>query len=934
MTDGESPPMAARFRPSASADTDVLPTGTVTFAFTDIEGSTTRWERNRVAMQEALRRHNAILRAAIEQHGGRVFKTVGDAFCAAFVRPDDAVAAMAAAQQTLVAEDFSGIDGLRVRAAIHTGLADERDGDYFGPAVNRVARLIAIGHGGQILISGVTRDLARDSLPDGATLVDLGSHRLQDLTEPEHVWQLSIAGLPVDFPPLRSLDTLPNNLPIQRSTFVGREHDVADVKELLERHRLLTLVGSGGVGKTRLAIQAGAEMLDQYTDGVWFVDFAPISDPELVASVVALALGMSQQQGRRVDESIPAWLRRKKLLLIFDNCEHVLEPAAALADAILATAQDVRILATSRQGLDISGEAVHRLPSLPVPAEAAALKVDEALRYGAIVLFVDRAKSADTRFTLTDNTAPIVAEICRRLDGIPLAIELAAARVKVLSVPHLAQRLNERFKILTGGTRSALPRQKTLTATIDWSYDLLTPQEQLLFGRLGVFAGGFGLDAATKVCSGDGVDEIQIFDLLASLTEKSLVVADTSGEQERYRLLESTTAYALEKLSASGDRERFARRHAEYFRELAEAADERYDSTSTFAWFDAVTLELDNYRAVLEWALKRENDAVLGGVIAGALERFWFPASLEAEGRYWIELALARVSEADHTEIVARLHLAQAQFLSGKRCYEAAERAAQLYESVGDARGAAHAQLVRGFALLEMNRLDEAREPIAQALAASRACGDAWNVAQSLRGLAWVEWNRGDLAAGRELYAQALAGMKDLEDFVGASQVLGGMSQLEFAAGDPQQALRLTNETLKLAPLEKRGKAKFTGGAHVAIATYRTALGDLSGARESVGEGLREARRAQEELSLAFALQHLALLAALGGDAQRAAQLLGYVDAQCDRLGTKRGATDQWVYGKLLATLRDTLSEGEIDKFAAEGAAWSEDQAIEEALKV
>ncbi|MBV8148110.1 MAG: hypothetical protein JO092_03365, partial [Candidatus Eremiobacteraeota bacterium] len=392
-----------------------------------------------------------------------------------------------------------------------------------------------------------------------------------------------------------------NNLPIARAAFIGREHDVAEVKELLSRHALVTLVGSGGVGKTRLALQIGKELLDEYPDGVWFVDFAPISDPELVSSVIAQALGMSQQADRRVDESIPPWLERKKLLLIFDNCEHVVGTVVPIAAAILHTAPDVRILATSRQALAIGGEKISRLASLDVPHTIADLTPAAVIGFGAVALFVDRASLVDKSFVLTDDTAPIVADICRRLDGIPLAIELAAARVKVLPVPRLAKRLNERFKLLTGGTSDALPRQKTLHALLDWSYDLLTEQEQRLFGRLGIFAGGFDLDAATGVCGGEGLDELDILDLVGSLTDKSLVVADTSGEHERYRLLESTAAYALEKLSASGEREALARRHAEYFRDQAEAADERYGTGSVFAWLADVELELDNFRTALAW---------------------------------------------------------------------------------------------------------------------------------------------------------------------------------------------------------------------------------------------------------------------------------------------------------------------------------------------
>ncbi|HTU58377.1 MAG TPA: NB-ARC domain-containing protein, partial [Polyangiales bacterium] len=298
-----------------------------------------------------------------------------------------------------------------------------------------------------------------------------------------------------------------NNLPIVRTAFIGREDDIAEVKVLLRERGLVTLVGSGGVGKTRLAVQVGAELLDDYADGVWFIDLAPIADPELVSSVIAQTLGMSQQQGHRVDEAIPPWLERKRLLLIFDNCEHVIDTVATLVDAILATAKDVCVLTTSRQALGIGGEEVVRVPSLDVPHTVADLGSSAVMAFGAVSLFVSRARSVDQSFVLTDDTAPIVADICRRLDGIPLAIELAAARVKVLSVPHLAERLNERFKILTGGSRSALPRQKTLSALLDWSYDLLTAQEQLLFTRLGIFAGGFSLEAATNVCGGDGLDE-------------------------------------------------------------------------------------------------------------------------------------------------------------------------------------------------------------------------------------------------------------------------------------------------------------------------------------------------------------------------------------------------------------------------------------------
>jgi predicted ATPase/class 3 adenylate cyclase len=908
-----------------------LPTGAVTFAFTDIEGSTARWEQDHAAMQDAVRRHDAILRAAVAQFGGHVFKKIGDAYCAAFVRPEDAVAAMLVAQKGLAAQDFTAVDGLPLRVALHTGTADERDGDYFGPALNRVARLLAIGHGGQVLLSGATRELARGDLPEGARLVDLGSHRLRDLSEPEHVWQLDIAGLQNTFPPLRSLDVLPNNLPLARTSFVGREAEVNEVKALLAHHRLLTLVGAGGVGKTRLAIQAGAELLDRYPDGVWFADLAGIENPELVSSVVAQAIGMNQRPGSRVDEAIPQWLKQKKLLLIIDNCEHVLDAIAAIANSILATAADVHIVATTRQALAISGEMVHRLSSLSVPADQPGLRAHEALDYGAVALFVDRAQAVDTSFVLTDDNAPIVAEVCRRLDGIALAIELAAARVKVLSIPKLAQRLNERFKLLTGGRRDVLPRQKTLTALIDWSYDLLTPREQTFFNRLGVFAGGFGFDAATAVC-GDGLDELDVLDLLASLSDKSLVVADTSGESERYRLLESTAAYAVEKLAASGEGERTERRHAEHFRRQAEAADERRRMGSAIAWLSAVESDLDNYRAALDWALTRDNDPVLGAALVGALERLWFDAGLTGEGRYWMELALPRINEADHPAIAARLYLELRSGFSGQPAHDAAQRSEELFVVAGDRRGAARARRVRAASLFRMGRFDAARDVIVQTLATSREFGDRQRAADiALLGV--IEYNRGELDAARSLYEEALNGFETLEDQVGAASVLGSMAELEFLVGNPAQALHLANEALeKVSPLEKHS-------ANVAVwhnnsAAYRIALGDLAGARESARAGLRCARQLQEEHLIPLPLLHLALLATRGGYARRGAQLLGYVEAQFERLGVHFEPTEQRQRENLLTIARETMSAAEIEHCAAEGARFTEDQAVAEALAV
>ncbi|MGA8325550.1 MAG: adenylate/guanylate cyclase domain-containing protein, partial [Candidatus Cybelea sp.] len=478
-----------------------IPTGTVTLLFTDIEGSTQRWEERGEAMAQALRRHDELLRGVIESHGGHVFKTVGDAFCATFWRAADAVAAAIDAQCVFGVEGWRAIGGLHVRMAMHSGVTHERDGDYFGPVVNRVARLLATAHGGQVVLSGATALLLRDLMPERAQLYDLGEHRLADLAEPEHVWQLVAPGLAETFPPLRSLESCWSNLPRQLTPLIGRDEVLAEIEPLIHKHALVTLVGTGGVGKTRVALQAGADSLDVSGDGVWLVELASASDAGLVASTIASTLGLREQPDRSVLGTLLHYLKDKRLLLILDNCEHVIDEVARIADAIMRACHDVRLLATSREPLRIDGEYVYRLPSLAFPPQSDTLAVADALGYGAIALFVQRAAASDAKFGLTDESAPIVAEICRRLDGIALAIELAAARVKVLTPRHLAQKLDERFRVLTGGSRTALPRQQTMRALIGWSYDLLSPKEQTLFRRLAIFAGGWTLEIAAAVCA-------------------------------------------------------------------------------------------------------------------------------------------------------------------------------------------------------------------------------------------------------------------------------------------------------------------------------------------------------------------------------------------------------------------------------------------------
>ena len=533
-----------------------VPSGDVTLLFTDIEGSTRLWETHPEAMAGALRRHDAVMRQVIESRRGYVFKTVGDAFCAAFPAAADAVDAAVEIQRALGREPWPPGVTIRARMGLHSGTCEERDGDYFGPVVNRTARLEAAAHGGQIVLSATTAALLADAPAAGVTLVDLGEHRLKDLTRPERVAQVAAAGLATEFPPLRSLSNpaLRHNLPQVASSFVGRQAELERLRALLTTDRLVTLTGPGGTGKTRLALQAGAEDLDGSADGVWFCDLSPLSHADAVAREVTTVLGVPEVPDRDPLDVLVEGLFSRRLLLVLDNCEHLLAPAAALVDRLLAGCPGLVVLATSREPLSVPGEHVLRVQPLSVPGEdLGADPLGEVLESEAAMLFVARARAHDDRFALDGTTAPLVASICRRIDGLPLAIELAAARLRTMSLGDLEARLGDHLRLLrsTGG-QVALGRQQTITALIDWSYRLLSELEQTVFARISVFAGPFGLPGAMVVGAQDDLDDVDVEDAVFSLVDKSLLVPDTAGPTTRYRYLESIRQFAAARLEAAG----------------------------------------------------------------------------------------------------------------------------------------------------------------------------------------------------------------------------------------------------------------------------------------------------------------------------------------------------------------------------------------------
>jgi predicted ATPase/class 3 adenylate cyclase len=907
-----------------------LPSGTITFAFTDIEGSTQRWERDQAAMRNAVRRHDALLRAAIDAHGGYVFKTIGDAFCASFWRPEDAVAAMLDAQRALASHDFSAIDGLRVRAAIHTGTADERDDDYFGPTVNRVARLLAIAAGGQVLLSGVTAELAGGVLPADAQLRDLGEHRLKDLARPENVFQLLAPGLPAEFPPLRSLDAFQHNLPRRLTPLLGREAETAEISALIAAHSLVTIGGSGGIGKTRTALEVGAGLLDGSGDGVWFIELAPLTHGEHIPTTIAAAMGIAL--GGRDDplSALVAALKAKRALLIFDNCEHLIDACARIVARLLSNCPGVRVLATSRQGLEIAGEHVYRLPSLPLPSadEAATLTARDLPRFTALALFVERARAADQRFTPTDENAPVVAYICLRLDGIALAIELAAARLTILAPRQLRDRLDERFRLLTGGSRDLLPRQQTLRALIDWSFDLLDARERTVFTRIGIFTNGFTLEGAVAVAGDDDLDEFAVIDILASLVEKSLVLAQTQGDAFRYRLLESTRAYALERL-ATAERDGIAGRHLRFLHDrIASHFADAERTIQPAPWIEAFITEREDIRVALDGALARR-DIIAGAELLAAIERIWSFVALDNEGITRIDAFVAALGKSDVGLRATLLGIAASILIeSGRhaRGREVAIEAVRVARACDD--GPTLAAALVWFAASSIYSAEPASATAALAEVDTIAGLSARLQKSVLMVRAALSTEIGDFDTAAAVFEQMRDAARARGDERSEQISIFALAEVRHSVGRTREAIALIREIL---PAARRG----TDTALVAymIATFAGCLAaddDFAGAIEAGREAI--ALCASWDLQspeLTKAILYLALVAARLGDISRAALLAGYADITLTRSGTARSFSEKDAIARLGAILREQLPSVDLARLTAEGVALEPHAAID-----
>jgi predicted ATPase/class 3 adenylate cyclase len=736
-----------------------LATGTFTFLFTDIEGSTALLGRlGAETYAQVLAKHHQIIREALSAHGGTEIGTHGDAFFAVFSSPRPCVAAVIAMQRALSAHHWPEIGALRVRMGVHSGVAAKTTTGLVGYDVHRAARVAAVAHGAQVLLSSAAMDLVRDALPEGVSVRDLGLHRLKDLNRPEHIFQLEAPGLERDFPLLRSLDNpaLANNLPAQSARFIGRERELADLRSLIESHRVVTLTGAGGSGKTRLALQVAAELLDGSGEGVWLVELAALADKDAVVPAIAETLHVSAEPGRPMLESLVEALASQRILILLDNCEHVLGACARVVDNLVRSCPDLHLVCTSREPLGIAGEAIYRIPSLSLLDDDG----DGPTTHGdAVALFLDRAATQGAALRVDDANLALLVSLCRRLDGMPLAIELAAARMRTLSLADLSGRLDQRFRLLTGGSRTALPRQQTLRATVDWSYSLLNEVEQAALRRLSVFAGGFDLQAAEAVVSLDDIEVFDIADVVSSLVDKSLVVAEPAGDRLRYRLLETIREYAEELLGAGTETNWTLSRHAEHFASFAERARTGREGGDERLWTPLVEAEQANFRAALTWAVGR-GDAVLAARIIVALNMHaWF--HLWSEFDQWARSATDLIFRASKMpdELAAAAEAAAAFFAWGAGD---SERASLLVDRgmQRPARGdlpTAMLYLSRAAVALTSGNITEAVTADQEAAAWARRSGNAWWTSIMIAHLVMSTAASSDTQAAITLGREALA---------------------------------------------------------------------------------------------------------------------------------------------------------------------------------
>ncbi len=927
--------------------TRTIPSDTVTFLFTDIEGSTQLYQTHPDAMPRAMTRHHEILQNAITGHHGHVFQIIGDAFHAAFGTALDGLNAALEAQRTLYHEPWGALGPVRVRMALHTdhanvALGKYETGDYAATeylSLARTARLLSAGYGGQILVSATTAELLRERLPAQVGLRDLGTHRVKDFQR-QQIFQATAPDLPSDFPPLKTLDSLPNNLPLQLSSFIGREKEIQALKARLQQVRLLTLTGPGGAGKTRLSLQVAADCVDQFAQGVWFVELAPLADPHLVPQIVATTLGLHEQSGRTILDVLKDDLRDKSLLLVLDNCEHLIDACAQIADTLLRSAPRLKILATSREPLGITGETTYAVPSLSFPTLSALPgqldenELDALTQFEAVRLFVDRARAVQPTFTITPTNAAALVEICQRLDGIPLALELAAARVKGMTVEQIAQHLDDRFRLLTSGSRTVLPRHQTLQAAVEWGYDLLSESERILLQRLSVFAGGWTLEAAEQICAADRIEQFDVLDLLMRLVDKSFVVAEQQERAARYRFLDTIRLFARDKFLASGNEPvtRVRNHHLNYFLAFVQEMDQTVRGADQERALAALDRELDNLRAALAWAAESSNvEAELE--LASGLWRYWRVRSYFSEGRHWLEDALSR-SEHASPSARARALLRAGSLANYQADYTHAqgllESSLALHRELNDARGIAYSLNLLSHGKMMTGDLADAQASLEESLAIFRELGDTRGMGYSLFFLGTMMQGTGDLAAARPLLEESLARLKEAGDKWWQGNALIQLGWGINRQGEHDRALQLFNEALEIS--NQFGDTRGTARALLYIAEAKCSQGDYDAAQVKYREALKRSHEIGDKWWVTVCLEGLAYIAAQQNDARRVAQLLGAAEHLHEVLGAPIQAVYRESQEWSANWAQEQLSAQDFSNAWNKGRAMTYEEAIQYAL--
>ncbi|MEO6695198.1 MAG: tetratricopeptide repeat protein [Ignavibacteria bacterium] len=801
-----------------------IPTGNITLLFTDIEGSTKLSQDFPEKMQAALNTHHSILHKAIETNNGFVFQIIGDAFCCAFENTDDAIKAAADAQIKLSDEEWDETV-IRVRMGIHSGNVEWNGKSYMGYiTLARTHRVMSAANGGQVIVSNDSYEIAKYKVDPEISFRDLGDRRLKDLIQPLKLFQLISSNLPSDFPPLKTLDARPNNLPVQLTSFIGRENEITDLKKLLSDTKLLTLLGPGGTGKTRLAVQVGADMIDDFENGVWIVELASLIDPNLLTQSVTEALRLKEHSGITPEKLLYDHLKDKKIMIILDNCEHLIDACAVLAEKLLQNCPRLKIMVTSREALRCGGELIHKVLSLSHPDPKIKVEPEILVQYEAVRLFIERAIAVNPGFRVNNDNAAALAQICYQLDGIPLAIELAAVRTKVLSLENICKKLSDRFRLLTGGKRTALPRQQTLRALIDWSYDLLSDKEKILWRRLSVFAGAWTLDAAEEVCSDENLDQEEILDLVNNLTEKSIVLF--SGTNDNYKMLETIRQYGDEKLKESGETKSFYTKHLSYYLNLCEGAIPELSGTNAKKWFNKFEEFYPNIQTGLNWSV--ENNLKEEGLrLAFSMGKFWELRGHFTEGRNWFDKLFTE------TENVPR-------------------------DIVANSKGAA------GILAIHQGQYDESEILIEDALKIFKETGNQKGIANSLNSLGLNAVDKSDYKKAKEYLYESLKLRREINHRLGICSTSNSLGLLFLIEGDFVNAKKYWEETLEIS-LEIND-SMYEGIAYSNLAQIYDNLGDLQKSKEYFEKGLQLDRELGNKNGICISLFNLGNVAYLSGD--------------------------------------------------------------------